>query len=101
MGNGEDQKFYVGSMIVGREFTAAAEARTKSITAGTLGAIRRTEYMKSRGMVTRSPRNRLVVDEEQQGSNVCPFREKAHGRSLARSPRDAYSTGGEGISRVE
>ena len=44
---------------------------------------------------------RLVVEEEQQRSDVCPFREKTHGRSLAMCPRDAYSTGGEGISLVE
>ena len=41
------------------------------------------------------------MEEEQQGSNVCPFREKSHGRSLTMRPRDAYSTGGEGKSRVE
>ena len=100
VGNGEDQKSYHGSMIVDRELQQQLKPRGRSITAGTLGALSRRGYMKSRGMVTRTPRRGWLWRRSSKGA-VCPFREKTHGRSLAMRPRDAYSTGGEGVSRVE
>ena len=55
VGNGEDQKSYDGIMIVGGSLQQRLKPRGRSITAGTLSALRRG-YMKSRGMVTRTPR---------------------------------------------
>ena len=43
---------------------------------------------------------RLVVEEEQRGGNVCSIRETSHGRRLAMCSRDVENGDGEGISRM-
>ena len=101
MCNGEDQTSYDGSVIVGWEFAATAEVPGQEHNCGHPRRVKQKGVHEVAWHRHAHSTERLVVEEEQQGSNVCPFREKTRGRSLAMRPRDAYSTGGEGISRVE
>ena len=68
VGTGEDQKSYDGSMIVARELQQQLKPRGRSITAGTHGVVRRRGYMKSRGMVMRTPRRGCLWRRSNKGA---------------------------------